>query len=316
VRFDKRYELVAPLLPEAEILLPDIRTALDAKWLTEGQFVRRLELRMTEVLGMRHVVAVASATAGLMVTIRALGWRGEVITPSFGFAGTAHAIVWSGCRPVLGEVDRDRFALAPDSVACLVGPRTAGVLVVDPFGVPADLDALAEAAGDAPILVDAAHALGSRSSYQAAPQARVFSLHPTKTIVAGEGGLVATDDAELAQHVGRLKNFGFTDGQETEDVGLNAKLPELSAILAYHQIELLDRTIEGRRAWDSAYRRVLEEVPGIGFQRIPEGIATNYQYSPALIDPTAFGRSRDGVAEELLRRNVVTRRISLPPSTR
>jgi dTDP-4-amino-4,6-dideoxygalactose transaminase len=313
VTFDKPFELVAPLLPDAEALLPDIRAALEARWLTEGQFVRRLELRMAEVLGAQHVVAVASATAGLMVSLRALGWRGEVITPAFNFAGTVHAIAWSGCEPVLGEVDRETFALHPDSVARLLGPRTAGIVVVDGYGVPADLEALADAAGDIPILVDAAQALGSRSSSAGYSRLRVYSLHPTKTIVAGEGGLLVSDDADLAEGVRQVKNFGFGRGQDAERIGLNAKLPELSAILAFHQIDLLERTIAGRRGWDEAYRRALSDVPGIGFQRIPADVFSNYQYTPVVIDRGAFGRSRDEVAAALRERNVVTRPYFSPP---
>jgi dTDP-4-amino-4,6-dideoxygalactose transaminase len=313
VTFEKRFELVAPLLPDVESLVPDMRAALEARWLTEGQFVRRLELRMTEVVGDRHVVAVGNATAGLMVGLRALGWQGEVITPAFGFAGTAHAIVWSGCEPVLAEVDRDTFALDPASVARLKGPRTAGVLPVDPYGVPANLDALGEATGDVPILVDSAHSLGSTPSFHLRPDLRVFSLHPTKTIVAGEGGLVTTDDADLADRVRRIKNFGFGRGQDAEAVGLNAKLPELSAILAFHQVDLLERTIAGRRDWDRAYRAALADVSGIAFQRIPEPSATNHQYTAVRIDRDAFGRSRDEVAAALLERNVATRPYFSPP---
>lgn len=311
--FDKRFELVAPLLPEAEDLVPDIRAALEARWLTEGQFVRRLELRMAEVLGDRHVVAVGNATAGLMVALRVLGWRGEVITPAFNFAGTVHAIVWSGCEPVLGEVDRHTFALDPASVARLRGPRTAGIVTLDTYGVPANLDALAEAAEGIPILVDSAHALGSRSSSRRRPDFRVYSLHPTKTIVAGEGGLVTTDDADLADRARRMKNFGFGRGQDAEAVGLNAKLPELSAILAFHQVDLLERTITGRKDWDRAYRAALDDVPGIRFQRIPDASASNYQYTPVVIDADAFGRSRDEVAAAFLERNVVTRPYFSPP---
>lgn len=311
--FEKRFELVAPLLPEAEDLLPDIRAALEARWLTEGQFVRRMELRMADVVVGRHVVAVASATAGLMVALRALGWRGEVITPAFNFAGTAHAIEWCGCEPVLAEVDRDIFAIDPASVARLMGPNTAGVVTVDPYGVPADLDSLGAAADGLPILADAAHSLGSRPTFRRHPDARVYSLHPTKTVVAGEGGLVTTDEGDLAERVRRIKNFGFGRGQDAEAIGLNAKMPELSAILAFHQVDLLARTIEGRAEWDSAYRAALADVPGIRFQRIPDPSSTNHQYTPVVIEREAFGRTRDEVAAALLERNVVTRPYFSPP---
>jgi dTDP-4-amino-4,6-dideoxy-D-glucose transaminase len=236
-----------------------------------------------------------------------------LITPSFGFAGTAHAIAWAGCTPVLAEVEPDTFTLAPASVERLVGPATVGILPVDAFGVPADLEEIARAAPGRPILVDAAHALGTRPRVADETAARVYSLHPTKTLVAGEGGLVATTDRFLAERVRRLRNFGFGDDQNAFDVGLNGKLPELSAVLAYHQIELLPATIAGRETWDAAYREVLSEVPGIRFQALPPPGNVNYQYTAVVVDPRAFGRSRDELASELRHRNVVTRAYFSPP---
>lgn len=312
--FDKPFELVSPLLPEPERLIPDIREALESKWLThDGPFVRRLELAMTEFLDAPHVVAVSSATAGLMVAVRALGWRGEVITPAFGFAGTAHALTWAGCRPVLAEVNRTTFTMDPTSVERLAGPDTAGVLPVDVYGVPANLDSLRMAAPDASFVVDAAHSIGSEVVARTEPAVRVYSLHPTKTLVAGEGGLLATSDGALAERMRRLANFGFDQDQDADSIGLNAKLPELSAILAYHQIELLPRTIAGRSAWDRAYREALTVVPGISFQEHPSGARSNYQYTPVVIDRESFGRSRDYVAAELRRRGIVTRPYFWPP---
>jgi dTDP-4-amino-4,6-dideoxyglucose len=311
--FDKPFELVSPLLPDLERILPDIREALASKWLThDGPFVRRLELTLSDVLDIPHVEAVSSGTAGLMVALRGLMWRGEVITPSFGFAGTAHAIAWAGGTPVFAEVDRDSFTLDPSSAERLVGPATVGVLPVDAFGVPADVAAIRRATG-LPVLIDAAHALGSGTAARTEAATKVYSLHPTKTLVAGEGGLVATTDGVLADRVRRLRNFGFGDDQNASAIGLNAKLPELSAILAFHQIELLPRTIAGRQAWDSAYRQALAEVPGIRFQALPPASTVNYQYTPIVVDPAAFGRSRDELAEGLQHRNIVTRAYFSPP---
>jgi dTDP-4-amino-4,6-dideoxygalactose transaminase len=310
--FSRPYELVAPLLPPVERLVPDIERALASRWLSNGVFVERLEAALTELVGTSSVVAMASGTTALMASLRALRWAGEVITPSFGFGGTAHAIRWVGAEPVFAEVDRETFLVDPNSVARLRSDRTAGVLAVDAYGVPVDVAGLAEATG-LPVLVDAAHGLGSRRPHATRAAGLVYSLHPTKTIVAGEGGIVATDDGDVADALRRVRNFGFEDGQDATEVGLNAKMPELSAILAYHQIELLPRTVAGRSAWDAAYRRVLGDVPGIRFQRVPGGAEVNYQYTPVVIDPAAFGRSRDEVATALREENVVTRPYFFPP---
>ena len=121
MKFETRYELVAPILPRAADLQPDIEAALDAKWLSNrGRFVERLERRIESVLGFRHAVLTSSCTLALVITLRALRRSGEVITPAFSFAASAHAIRWAGLAPVLGEVDRTAFNLDPASVARLV----------------------------------------------------------------------------------------------------------------------------------------------------------------------------------------------------
>jgi len=314
-KFPRRVELVAPMLPEARELLPDLEAALKSKRLSNnGKFVRRLERRMREVLAAPHVVATASCTLGLVVAMRALGWRGEVIAPSFSFAATAHAIVWAGCTPVLADIDPKTFLLDPASVERLCGPQTAGVLAMDVFGLPSDVEELEAAAGMVPVLFDAAHSLGSVRPGRRAPRAAVYSLHATKTFVAGEGGLFATTDAELAQRFRRLINFGFvSDGYDCDEVGINAKLPELSAILAYHQVDFLKRILQGREQWNATYRAVLADVPGLRFQELPADRSSNYQYTALVVDERAFGRSRDALVAALLAHNVVAKPYFSPP---
>lgn len=308
----RRFELVAPLLPDAEELREDIAAMLESKWLSNnGAFVRRLEGRIAEATGFHHAVTTANGTLGLMVAIRALGWRGEVILPSFTFAATAHAVSWAGCTPVLADIDKATFTLDPGSVARLLGKNTAGILPVDIFGVPAPLAELADVAGSVPILSDSAHAFGVEITEPDLARAHVYSLHATKTAVAGEGGAVATDDPELAERARRLANFGFDGAADSDAIGLNAKMPELSAILAFHQLKRLDAMLSGQRRWDAAYRECLSDVEGLAFQKLPQG--GNRQFVPILIDPAAFGRSRDEVRSGLAEHSIVSRPYFQPP---
>ena len=303
-----RFELVAPLLPDLEELREDIEAMLESKWLSNnGAFVRRLEGRIAEATGFGHAVTTANGTLGLMVAIRALGWKGEVILPSFTFAATAHAVSWAGCTPVLADVDAASFTIDPGSVARLLGPDTAGILPVDIFGVPAPLEKLAEVAGSVPILCDSAHAFGAEIAERNIARAHVYSLHATKTAVAGEGGAIATNDQQLAARARRLANFGF----DSDAVGLNAKMPELSAILAFHQLKRLDAMLSGQRRWDAAYRECLADVEGISFQKLHQGC--NRQFIPIVIDPTAFGRSRDDLRAALSGHSIVSRPYFWPP---
>jgi dTDP-4-amino-4,6-dideoxyglucose len=311
-----RGELVSPLLPTLEEMEDDLREALSARRLSNhGPFVRRLEEAVARRLGWRCAVATSSGTLGLVVALRALGWRGEVVMPSFTFAATPHAAAWAGLEPVFADVD-DTLCLDPGAVARAIGPRTAGVVPVDVFGVPALGRALADAIGSFPVLCDAAHSFGSVRDDAVRPRVAVHSLHATKAVAAGEGGVLVTDDDAVAERARRLVNFGFDGRGDCAEPGLNAKMPEISAILAWHHLARLDRTVASRLAWVEAYRRALDGVPGLGFQRVPEGVRANHEFFVVRVDEERFGRAREEVREALAAEGVATRAYFSPPAHR
>ena len=303
-----RTELIDPLLPDAEALAEDVKRVLEGKWLSNGgPYVRTLEQELARRAGRQHAAAVSSATLGLMVALRALDWSGEVILPAFTFPATAHAVVWAGLEPVLADVDPETWTLDPASAARVRGPKTAGVQAVNAFGVPPDVDSLHDALPGLPILVDDAHGSGSRRPAATPPACAVGSLHATKSILAGEGGVVFTDDDILDARIRRISNFGMHDGRDCDVVGLNAKMPELSAVLALHTLPFLDRTIEARRAWAAVYVEALSGRPGVSFQRVPADVEWNAQFFGIDIDVSAFGASRDEVRGVLDAHGVVSR---------
>lgn len=309
----ERIELIDPLLPDPEAVMADVRTVFENKWFSNyGPFVRRLEKEVAEAEEASHAVAVASGTIGLVVALRALERKGEVIIPAFTFPATAHAVVSAGLEPVIADVTADTFTLDPASVARLVGPQTAAVMPVTCFGVPADLDAIAGAAPGVPIVVDDAQGWGSRRPAATTPAATVLSLHATKTVMAGEGGMVLTHDAALAHQMRRMVNFGFVPGGDCDVIGLNAKMPELSAVLGCHSIPLGERTMAARTAWADRYREAFADTRGMSFQTIPEDVRWNGQAFSILVDPEAFGRTRDDIRLALEAQNIVTRRYFHP----
>src|SRR5918996_3725465 len=161
--FPEGLPLVRPSVPNAEALANDLRRILDSRHLTNGPYVRRLEERAAEYLGVRHCVAVSSCTAGLMLVIRAAELTGEVIVPSFTFAATAHAVDWNGLRPVFADVDRQTLTLDPESVRGAPAEGPAAVVATHVYGTPCDVEGLAHAAAGlgVPLVFDAAHAFGS-----------------------------------------------------------------------------------------------------------------------------------------------------------
>ncbi len=146
--FPEGLQFLRPSVPPKERVLRDVETILSSGNLTNGPFVRRLEERAAEYLGVRHCVAVSSCTAGLMLVIRAAGLSGDALLPSFTFAATAHAAAWNQLRPVFADVDPKTLTLSPDASARTMGVRTSLILATHTFGTPCAVEELSALAGN------------------------------------------------------------------------------------------------------------------------------------------------------------------------
>jgi dTDP-4-amino-4,6-dideoxygalactose transaminase len=161
-----------------------------------------------------------------------------------------------------------------------------------------------------PLLVDAAHGLGTElhgKQVGAGGLAQIFSLSPTKLVVAGEGGLVATDDAELAEAVRVAREYGNDGHYGCTVPGLNARLPEMSAILARASLARLPKVAAQRRAAAAAYAAELNDLPGIAVQRIPAGATSSWKDFVITVEAERFGESRDAVRRRLADAGIDTR---------
>ncbi|PPF43920.1 hypothetical protein C5B85_12305 [Pseudoclavibacter sp. AY1F1] len=260
-----------PLTPDSQLFAELAAGIWDRhRWTNDGPLVRELEQGLGKQLGWRHAVATSSGTTALTTALLALDLTpgGEVITTPLTFRATSLAIEAAGLKPVFAAVDETTLCLHPDAVEEAIGPRTVAVLPVHLFGLAADpaLDALGESR-DLPIVYDAAHAFGfdditHRGSLTA------YSLHATKILHTGEGGLVASESPELAEKVRIARNFGLGGAAESGGGG-NAKLPELSAAVGLAQFTRLGSELDARRALRAAYeartdasQRVRRHAPG------------------------------------------------------
>jgi dTDP-4-amino-4,6-dideoxygalactose transaminase len=186
------------------------------------------------------------------------------------------------------------------------------------FGAPCDVHTLAALGRehDVPVMFDAAHATGS--VVEGVPIgsfgcAEVFSLTPTKPLVAGEGGLVATNDPALAETLRMGRDYGNPGDYDTRFAGLNARMSEFHAAMALESLPLLDASLERRRCLASLYRTLLADVPGIAFQTISPHDTSTFKDLTIRVDAERFGLSRDGLALMLLAEGVDTRKYFDPP---
>jgi len=316
--FPQGVPFVRPSVPAPEMVLDDIRKILQTGMLTNGPYVRELEGRAGEYLGVRHCIAVASCTAGLMLVLRAANLSGDVVLPSFTFAATAHAVAWNGLRPVFADIDPSTLTLSPDATRRATGVRTSAILATHTFGTPCDVAGLAAVAegNGIRLFFDAAHAFGSRKRERPIGgfgDAEVFSLSPTKVLVAGEGGLIATNDDFLAERCRIGRDYANPGDYDCRFVGLNARMSEFHAAIALASLTDLEARIERRNALAAHYLEALQGVPGISFPEVPEGDRSTYKDFTLLVDHQAFGLDAASLGRALAAEGVETKRYYAPP---
>ncbi|MBI5241062.1 MAG: DegT/DnrJ/EryC1/StrS family aminotransferase [Elusimicrobia bacterium] len=317
--FAEPYHLVKPALPPREEFAGRLRELYRSRILTnQGAQVRALEERLSEFIGVKHCALFCNATVALMVLLRALDLEGEVILPSFTFAATAQAALWARLRPRFVDIDPGSLMLDPGRVAAAVGRRTAAILGVNLFGSCCDHDRLRAVADrhGLPLLYDSAQAFGTRYRGRMAGalgDAEVFSFHATKLFHTGEGGAIVTGDPGLYARVCRMRNFGFAAYLDCVDLGLNGKMPELSALLGLSLLRDLPRRIAQGRRVCREYRRRLGAVPGLSLPEPRREVSGNHSYFPVLVDPAGFGLSNLELNLALLHERIVTRCYFYPP---
>ena len=310
--------LARPALADPDAVARAVQGILASGVLTNGPTVRELETRAAEYLGVRHCVAVASCTAGLMLVLRASGLSGDVVLPSFTFSATAHAVAWNGLRPKFADISPHDLLLDPEAAARSAGVRTSAILATHTYGAPCDVEVLEELARQNGIRLffDAAHAFGSRrgaAMIGGFGDAEVFSLSPTKVLIAAEGGIVATNDDELADSCRIGRDYGNPGDYDTRFLGLNARMSELHAATALGSFEDLEERIAERNRLAERYRKVFGGLPGIDFPVVADGDRSTYKDLTIVIDPEAFGMDAAGVASALRAEGIQTRRYYFPP---
>lgn len=302
-----RIPLVQPCLPTLQEIEPDLRQMLDSGRLTNfGPFSVRLEAQARRDLGVAHAAAVSSATSGLCLLLSTLSRGSEVIVPSFTFVATVQAIVWNGLVPVFADIDQGTLNVCPRSVEARLSSRTAAILAVHAFGAPCNIEALREISRDrhVPLFFDSAHAFGSRHSgtmVGSFGDAEVFSLSATKVVPSGEGGLVTTNNKRLHNAILDRRNYGLkaNGSRDCANPGLNAKLPEFSAIMASREIISLDWRVRRRNEIARRYLAGLKELPGLRFQEIQCGDISTYKDFTIQVEPNRFGTDRNQLRASL-----------------
>ncbi|AYY80398.1 MULTISPECIES: UDP-4-amino-4-deoxy-L-arabinose aminotransferase [Proteus] len=301
-----------------------VEDVLRSGWITTGPQNYQLEQDFCEKFGSKHAIAICSATAGMHVVLMAMGIGAgdEVITPSQTWVSTMNIITLLGAKPVMIDVDRDTLMVNAEDVKKAITPRTKAIIPVHYAGAPCDLDALRKVAQDAgiPLIEDAAHAIGTRykNEWIGEKGTSIFSFHAIKNVTCAEGGLVVTDNDELANRVRCLKFHGLGvdafDRQiqgrkpqaEVVEPGYKYNLSDIHAAIAVVQLRRLEEMNAKRAELVTLYREKLKDSP-LEMLSIPEypHLHANHLFM-VRVDKSICGIDRDTFMEKLKQKDIGT----------
>lgn len=311
-----------PSMGEDEIAA--VAEVLRSGWITTGPKCQQLESAFSQYVGAKHAIAVSSATGGMHVTLMALGIGAgdEVITPSQTWVSTLNVITLLGAEPVMIDVDRDTLMVQPAEIEAAITPKTKAIIPVHYAGAPADLTALREIAArhNIPLIEDAAHAVGTRFGEHmvGAQGTAIFSFHAIKNMTCAEGGMVVTDDDELADKVRCFKFHGLAvdafDRQalgrkpqaEVVAPGYKYNLADINAAIALVQLEKLPAMNARRQQLVARYLQALQGSPLLPL-KVP---AYPHQHAWHLfmvrVDESLCGIDRNTMMEKLKEHGIST----------
>jgi len=312
-----------PLIEEAEI--EEVVKSMRAAWLGTGPKVAEFEKRIAAYKGVKHAVALNSCTAGLHLSCLALGLQpgDEVITTAMTFCATVNAIIHAGATPVIVDVDFETFNIDPEEVRKKISPKTKAIIPVHFAGRACDMDALVLLAREhnLKIIEDCAHAIETEYHGHKAGtigNCGVLSFYSTKNIVTGEGGMILTNDSDIAERIKILSLHGMSqdawkrfsdDGYKHYDVvevGFKYNMMDLQAAIGIHQITRVEKYWRRRLEIWSQYNDAFADLP----VKLPAILDNNSQHGlhlyTILIDQKRSPVTRDQFIVELHRRNIGT----------
>lgn len=319
--FPEGVAFVRPPAPPLDEVVARLASSYAQGALTNGPLVRELEDRVATRIGVRNVVAVSSCTTGLMLSVAGLNHFGEingpVIMPSFTFSAGPHAVAWSNlgvrfveCDPLSFQIDLAHTSMHLEGAGAIMATHV--------FGAPCRPEQV-EAMGKSariPVLFDAAHGFGALRNGRAVGgfgEVEVFSMTPTKPLVAGEGGLVCTDRDDLAEYLRLAREYGNPGNYNTRFIGLNGRLSEMHAAVALASISHIDEHLETRRRLAARYADGILSIPGVRIQAVDSEDLSTYKDFTIAIDARDFGVNRDQLVKALSAEGIDTRNYFDPP---
>ncbi|PPJ63042.1 DegT/DnrJ/EryC1/StrS family aminotransferase [Cuspidothrix issatschenkoi] len=302
-----------------------LREPLMTGWLTQGPKVAAFEQAFAKRHQVKHAIATTSCTTALHLILIALGIGegDEVIVPAFTWVATANVVLHCGAKPIFVDVDPDTFNIDIKQIYAKLTAKTKVIIPVHLFGLCADIDSIKKIAPHVAIIEDAACAAGSFYQGRSAGSlgdAGAFSFHPRKSITTGEGGMITTNNDNLAEKIRVLRNHGASISEEQRHLGnkpyilpefnllgFNYRMTDLQGALGLVQLSKLDQFIKQRQQWAEFYTQELADISWLKTPKVPQNYSHGWQSYVCYIDETKAPKTRNEIMEILQQKGISTR---------
>ncbi|MBD3300192.1 MAG: DegT/DnrJ/EryC1/StrS family aminotransferase [Candidatus Moranbacteria bacterium] len=308
-----------PLLPDLNLLDKGLREIYSKAWLTNmGNQHKRLEKLVQRRLKSKYISLFNNGMTALMVAIKALDLRGEIITTPFTFPATPNAILWNNLEPVFCDIDKDSLNINPVEIEKRITKKTSAILAVHVFGNPCNVNEIEQIAKKhkLKVIYDAAHAYGLKYKNKSIANfgdISMFSFHATKLFHSLEGGCLAFNEKKLSRKVYLYKNFGIAGEEEVLLPGLNGKLNEVNCLFGILVDKMIQDEKKARKRIYKIYKENLKDIDGIFFyDKDNPNIQDSYQYFVIRINQKLYGKNRDQLFKKLRAYNVFARKYFSP----
>jgi dTDP-4-amino-4,6-dideoxy-D-glucose transaminase len=310
--------LVIPFFPPLEDFESYICRIRDSHMLTNnGPIVHELERELSNYLGVKCINLCANGTIALMIALKALNLKGEVITTPFTSVATLQTISWNGLTPIFADINRDDLTLDTNAIRDSITLHTSAILPVHVFGNPCNVEEIDRIAKeyDLKTIYDAAHCFGVTYNGRTLcdyGDLSVLSFHATKVFSCIEGGAIVSNDENKKQLIDSLVNYSYKNHGVHEASGFNSKMNEIQAAFGMVSLKHTEEIIRLRKQASLIYEEELLSIEGISMIKQKETVVPNYTYMPILIDEDLFGQNRDETARELENCGIITRKYFYP----
>lgn len=297
--------IAEPVIGEEEVKL--VVRVLKSKMLREGGYAREFEKAFSSFVGVKHAVAVNSGSSALLATYLSLFKPGDkILVPSFTFVATASMALAAGLKPLFVDIDLETYTMDVNDLQEKAGVGgVKGVVPVHLYGLPCDLKSIMEVSEDYGLAVvnDSAQALGARVEGREVGcygDATCYSFYPTKSITTGEGGMIATDNDQLASRARMIKNHGQDGEYRYVTLGFNLRMTDICAAIGLAQLSRLHGLIKARRRNAALLTNLLSDLKGvIDLPREPPGRTHVYNLYTVRINQELLRAPRDTIVKAL-----------------